>query len=339
MIRRVALAGIITAGLLVPLAITTPVGAGSGIGCSGNDCSVLLSKLINLDGDYSANSTLSSPITVTPPPCLWEPIGDAVTGSQYIIQNYGAIGPNSYFDVTQSVQLAKKLLKENPPPAGTWYELPTNPLVSLKQQQVCRNLPLFSFDPPGQAPPGMRISPLTLAEYAYNHMLIPNPRVHINPANKGYVNLATFTWADWALSPTTQMENGYLVTATLNPAVTGAGSTETVSVWARPSAFTVKVSGLPTGAYAAYSDSCGPHGSAYPNRRSLANAGAGAPPDCGVLWQGPGAGVVVTVTVTWAITWGTGVLQGPGPHRLPSIYLTGKSQSIRVVEIQSVNGG
>jgi hypothetical protein len=335
MIRRVALAGILTAGLLTPLAITTPVGAGSDIGCSGNACSVVLSRFINLYGDHYGPPSAATALAVTVPPCLWEPIGDAVTGSQYIIQNFGAIGPNSYFGVTASVQLAKKLLKENPPPPGTWYELPTNPKANQQQQQVCRNLPLFSFQAPGQAPPGMNIQPLTLAQYAYNNMVIPHPAVHINPAGKGYVNLATFAWADWPLSRSTNTENGYRVIATLNPAATGQA--ETVTVWARPSGFAVSVTGPP--AFTPYSANCGLHGSAYPRRNSLANAGAGTPPDCGVLWQGPGAGAVVKVTETWSVSWGVGQLNGPGPHQLPAISLTGSSNPIQVMEIQSVNGG
>ena len=46
MIRRAAIAGI-AAGLLAPLLAAAPASAGSVLGCAGNDCSILLSKLIS----------------------------------------------------------------------------------------------------------------------------------------------------------------------------------------------------------------------------------------------------------------------------------------------------
>jgi hypothetical protein len=329
MIRRVALAGILTAGLLAPLAITTPVGAGSDIGCSGNDCSISLSRSIKLWGTATNGSWATpTPIPVTPPPCLWAPIGDALTGSQYIIQNFGAMPPNSYFDITQSVQLAKKLLKENPPPAGTWYELPTNPAASPAAQQQCRQLPLFFFDRPGQALPAVPISPEWLADYAYNHMRIPAPSLKINPQNKGYVNLATYLWAAW---PGAQ-QNGsvaYYITAQLGAQI--------VTVWARATSFRVDVTGPGT----AYSAGCAiKTGSHYPTESPPANAGPGTPPDCGVLWQAPTAGATITATVTWNVTWGQGQLTSPGPQALPPLTTSRTRQPpLRVVEIQSINGG
>lgn len=331
MIRRIALAGIITAGLLAPLAITTPVGAGSDIGCSGNNCSILLTNMINLWGPLATGSgSPPPPINAAPPPCLWEPIGDAVTGSQYIIQNYGSIGPNSYFGVSESVQLAKKLLKENPPPAGTWYELPTNPLASPAARRQCQKLPLFYFDRPGQALPSLPISPLTLAEYAYNNMRIPSPRLRINPAQKGYVNLGTYVWAAW---PGNQAKGpvSYWIYASLGG--------EEVTVWAQPTPLRINVAGPGT----PYSG-CGVHGSRYPSGKPPASAGPGTPPDCGVLWQGPTPGATITASVTWRVTWGQGLLTGPGPNVLPPppsppLVTSSKRPPLRVVEIQSVNGG
>jgi hypothetical protein len=332
MIRRVALAGIITAALVAPLALTAPAGAGSHVGCSGNECSVLLTNVIPLAGDWQSGPPQFPPYPSTPPPCLWEPIGDAVTGSQYIIRNYGAIGPNSYFGVSQAVLLAKKLLKQNPPPAGTWYELPTNPAAPKAAQQQCQKLPLFYFDRPGQALPGVPVSPLWLAEYAYNHILLPRPRLTTNPATKGYVNLATFAWARWGpRSRATNSLTAYRVTATLGAL--------TVSVWAQPSGFTLGVSGAPASAYTLYTQRCGVRGSAYPRDKSATSAGPGTPPDCGILWRGPAAAATIVATETWTATWGMGVLNGPTGRKLRPISLTGAPKSIRVEEIQSVNGG
>ncbi|HEY5986912.1 MAG TPA: hypothetical protein VIV12_11120, partial [Streptosporangiaceae bacterium] len=273
----------------------------------------------------------AQPITnPMPPPCLWEPVGDAVTGSQYIIQNYGAIGPSSYFGVTQSVQLAKKLLKQSPPPAGTWYELPTNPAASASAQQQCQKLPLFFFDRPGQALPAVPVAPLTLAQYAYNHMVIPTPSLRINPRDKGYVNLATYLWAHWPrISRTGPVE--YHMFAQL-----GA---EIVTVWAQSTSLQINVTGPGT----AYDTSCTiRRGSHYPVESPPANSGPGMPPDCGVLWQGPAAAATINVTVSFNVTWGQGMFTGPGPTTpLAGAHLTASVTlpPLRVEEIQSINGG
>ena len=172
MMRRIAIAGVILAGLLAPLAAAGPASAGSGVGCTGNDCSILLSSLITLKGDVGAGSA-QVPIAVAPPPCLWEPIGDAITGSQYIIQQFPSAAPGTQFGAYAAVQQAKTLIKNGGVPAGTWYQLPVNPAASAAAQAACLQLPLFFFAQPGQALPALPIPAVTLADYAYNHMTIP----------------------------------------------------------------------------------------------------------------------------------------------------------------------
>ena len=324
MIRRVIIAAALAAGLLAPLAGGAPASAGSGVGCSGNDCSVLLSKMITLSGDVGSST---APIPVAPPPCLWVPIGDAVSGSNYIISGYGTVLRGTLYGVYASVQQAKKLLKH--PVPGTWYMLPINPAASAAGQQACRQLPLFFFDRPGAPLPAVPVPPLTLAEYAYNHMLIPVPAVTINPAARGYVNLATYVWGTWAASPTTGLMNAYKITATL-----GA---QTVTVWAQPASFTVDVTGPGT----AFSGGCGPTGSRFPVNKPPASSGPGTPPDCGALWRAPTTAAAISATVSWNVTWGVGNLNGPEPSTLPPVLMTGPNPPLQfpVREIQSVNGG
>lgn len=324
MIRRVIIAGVIAAGLLAPLSAAAPAGAGSGVGCNGNDCSVLLSELITLNGNVGSGA-IPVPISVAPPPCLWEPIGDAVSGSSYILRGLGAAGPGAPLGVYASVKRARKLLK-NPVP-GTWYMLPVNPAAGPAGQAACLRLPVFFWAPPGQAPPALPIPPRTLAEYAYNHMLIPRPTLTINPANRGYVNLATYVWGNWPASPTTGRMNAYKITATLG--------NQTVTVWARAAGFTVNVTGPGT----PYSGGCGPTGSRSPVNKPPAGAGPGSPPDCGALWQGPATGAALSATVRWIVTWGVGNLNGPGNRALPPIMMTGPAAQFPVGEIQSVSGG
>ena len=181
MIRRVAIAGIVAAGLLAPRLAAAPASAGSDLGCAGNDCSILLSKLITLNGDVGAGAGFV-PLSLPPPPCLWEPIGNAVSGSNYVLQQFPNPAPDTPFGVLASVRQAKKLLTTRPVPPGTWYMLPINPAAGPAGEQACLQLPLFFFAVPGQALPTVPIPPRTLAEFAYNHMLIPRPTLTLNPA-------------------------------------------------------------------------------------------------------------------------------------------------------------
>src|SRR5262249_1200086 len=213
MIRRVTIAGI-AAGLLAPLLAGAAARPGPGLGCAGNDCSILLSKLITLNGDVGTGAGFV-PLSLPPPPCLWEPIGNAVSGSNYVLQQFPNPTPDTPFGVPASVRQAKKLLAARPAPAGTWYMLPINPAAGPAGERACLRLPLCFFAVPGQALPVVPIPARPLAEFAYNHMLIPRPAIILNPAARGYVNLGTYVWGNWAASPTTGRMNAYKITATL----------------------------------------------------------------------------------------------------------------------------
>lgn len=328
MMRRPVVALLVLAGLLAPGWLAGPASAGNGVGCTGSTCSVLLSTLITLKGDVGAGAAHVQ-LPVAPPPCLWQPIGDATTGSTSIIAEFGSAVPGTPFGVYQSVQQARRLLKSRPAPPGTWWQLPVDPAASKAAQRQCFTLPLFFFTTPGQAPPAPPVPLRTLAAYAYNHMTIPAPTLTVNPAGRGYVNLATYVWGRTRpVSATTGRPGAYEVTATLGG--------ETVSVWAQPArgAFSVAAKG-PGTPYSA----CGPDGSHDRVGHVPASAGAGTPPDCGILWQAPVSGASVTATVTWSATWGAGVLNGPGPNALPPIQMTGRTAPFPVAEIQSINGG
>ena len=327
MMRRPAAALVVLAALLTPGWLAGPASAGNGIGCTGNTCSILLSTLITLKGDVGTGAAHVQ-LPVTPPPCLWQPVGDAITGSTSIIRQFGSAVPGTPFGVYQSVQQARRLLRDKPVPPGTWWQLPVDPAASKAAQRQCFTLPLFFFTTPGQAPPTPPVPLRTLAAYAYNHMAIPAPTLTVNPAGRGYVNLATYVWGRTVpVSATTGRPGAYEVTATLGG--------ETVSVWAQPAAsgaFSAAANG-PGTPYSA----CGPDGSHERAGHAPASAGAGTPPDCGVLWQAPVSGASVSATVTWSATWGAGVLNGPGPNRLPPIQMTGRTPPFPVAEIQSIN--
>ena len=325
----VVLAGTLAAAGGAGCWLASPVSAGSGVGCAGNACSVLLSNLITLKGD-AGNGTGHVQLPVAPPPCLWEPIGGSTAGSASLISQFGTAAPGAPFGVYQSVRQAKALLKDKPVPPGTWWELPVNPAAPKAAQRECYTLPLFYFTAPGQTPPTPPVPLRTLADYAYNHMAIPAPTLTVNPAGHAYVNLATYVWGrTLPVSATTGLPGAYEVTATLGG--------ETVSVWAQlaaQGAFSVAANG-PGTAYSA----CGPAGSHARVGHAPAGAGAGTPPDCGVLWQAPVAGASVSATITWTVTWSAGARGGPGPNALPPIQLTGRTPPFPVAEIQSINGG
>src|SRR5215472_1359259 len=332
MMRRAALAGIIATALPV-LLLAGPASAGTGVGCNGPSCSVWLSSFIKLSGDYtSGTGSAQVPLNVPPPPCLWEPVGDTIAGAHYILSQFPGAAPGLPYGVYESVQQARQQLKNGGPP-GTWYELPVNYASGPAGVAACLKLPLYAWVPPGGVPPMPPIPPRILAAFAYNHMLIPQPTLTTNPARKGYVNLATYVWANWAgqAGTVTQRANPngtYSVTATL-----GAQS---ATVWAQPAptGFTVHVGGPGT----PYSAGCGIDGSKYPVGKAPAGAGAGQAPDCGALWRATTTGATITAAVRFNVTWGAGILHGPGPNGLPPIQITSTPVTIPVAQVEGLNG-
>src|SRR4029077_20436527 len=115
-----------------------------------------------LNGDVGTGAGFI-PISLPPPPCLWEPIGNAVSGSNYVLQQFPNPTPDTTFGVPAAVRQAKKLLATRPVPAGTWYVLPINPAAGAAGGQACLRLPLFFFAVPGQALPVVPVPTRTLA--------------------------------------------------------------------------------------------------------------------------------------------------------------------------------
>jgi hypothetical protein len=314
MIRRLVITLSVPAvALLTALSAAAPASAGSGAGCSGSTCSVDLSQFITLKGDVGSGAGYV-PVNVDPPPCLWNPIGDATSGSNAIISEWGP-NPPTDFQIDKSYAQAKTLVKA--PVPGTWYELPVNPNASAAGKALCWTMPLYAWVLPGQAPPMPPIPGQTLAEFAYNNMAIPTPALTINPTNVGYVNLGTYVWQ-------AQGSPGTL-------AVTASVGAQSATVTAKSSGLTIGTSGPGTPA-----NNCGPSGSGYPVGKPPANAGAGTRPDCGVLWNGSASGATITGTVTWTVTWTA--TDGTG-GTLPPITMRGQAGPIPINEIQSVNGG
>ncbi|HEY7145970.1 MAG TPA: hypothetical protein VH637_17160 [Streptosporangiaceae bacterium] len=327
MIRRViAVAAVaIGAGMLAPLG-TTPALAGTGVGQGPNgSISVSISKYIRYGGSASRHGgNVQGPVETEIPPCLWVPLGDATKGSKAILSTFTSTDPSQPFNIGNSVKQAQDLLK-NPKP-GDWFELPVNPAAGEAGFQACLKLPLYVFVPPGGTPPIAPVPPRILAEYAFNHMIVPRPAVLTSPrANTAsYVNLATFAWVRnvrqvRASASLDTIDGTETVWVTADPSASGAN----------PNPVTISVNGPGT-----IADNCGESGSKYPVGSPPAD-GPGVPPDCGVLWTAPGTGAVITVQVNYHVTWGNADQGAP----LHDIQMQGSSAPITVREIQSVNNG
>lgn len=326
MIRRIAIAaGVTAAGFLASLSATVPASAGSGPAsgsssggaCVGPACSVGVEQFITYKGTPGAvaqSGTGHASIDVQPPPCQWIPVGDATTGSRYVIQNSV---DSPLFDQNKTLKQAKDL-QQNPAP-GEWYYLPINPAAGAAGAQACLQLPLYAWVPPGQVPPMPPVKNRTLAQFAYNHMRVPQPQLITNPVGKGFVNLGTYVWL-------TQASTGTIsVTASL-----GNQSATVTAVPGKPS--------ITTNPPAVYGNKCGATGSAAPVGQPPKSAGAGAVPDCGALWRAPTGGATITATVAWHVTFtGTGGI-GPAQGGLRTIPMQGTTGPFPVREIQSVNG-
>ena len=198
--RRIAAIAVLAAALAGPALAAGPASAGSGtssVGCStGDSCTAMLQKMVTFGGrNYVPGGGGNTVVDITPPPCLWVPLGGAHQGSQAILTAEGtdpAKAPD-IFEVPAAVTLANTLVKSQPETPGEWYELPANPADNAAQIAACAALPLYAWVPPGQAPPGINIPPQTLAQLAVGVMSLPPANgMILNPARTTYTNLPTF---------------------------------------------------------------------------------------------------------------------------------------------------
>jgi hypothetical protein len=342
--RRIAAIAVLAAGLAAPALTAAPASAGSGtssVGCTtGDSCTAMLEKMVQFSGANYSPGADNLVVDITPPPCLWEPIGDANTGSQAILTAEGtdpAKAPD-VFDVPAAVKLANTLVSTNPPTPGEWYELPVNPADTPAQQQECLTEALYFWAAPGQALPGINIPPQTLAQLAVAKMALPTVGAMIlNPASgQTYTNLPTYLQV--------ALGGGYETAADGMPyaTVTATLGNAAATVWAIPSKLQVSASGGTQ--YKADTTDCGYLGSTQIDTTQAANAGPGTPIDCGATFLSP-ATWQLTATMTWQACWAP-VAGGDPPtpaacQPVPGAQLNGLNwnRPVTVNEIQSVNNG
>jgi hypothetical protein len=220
---------------------------------------------------------------------------------------------------------------------GLWYSLGGNNTAPGYGNCISTDAS-FLWVPAGTAVQQPAVPAQTLALYAMSKLTLPKPRVALNPAaNKSVVNLPTFVKI---AAPAGAVNGQIYVTATI-PNVIGLNGPEQVTV-----AVTEKSVGISPGTSGtAYTAGCGPTGSKETARQMNA-AGAGATPDCGVLYQQPSTAAAFTLSVTqaWMATaYVGGFVAGKQGNLLP-VGQRGPLQSpanalqVLVKEIQSVNG-
>ena len=135
---RVVIAGL--AALLPALGVlgSAPAGAADGtspVSCAtGSSCYVQILQWVHFGGDYSPG-TGNTVVDIQPPACSWDPVGNAQTGSQYIVNYYDgdAPAPSSPYDQYASYTQAKTMLAAGSTEAGEWYYLPDAPYDTAAQ--------------------------------------------------------------------------------------------------------------------------------------------------------------------------------------------------------------
>ncbi len=338
--RIVVGTAILAAGLLAQLALVPSSSASSTppANCNGPSCTAALAQFIKYYGDVGQNGgdlgTLGT--ASTPLLCLWEDYGNQKSGSQAII-DISRILHNVYEppyseemqqEIKNAVNLAYQLLDGDNKETGTWYFIYPNGSDTTQQADTCAQYDLFQFVQTGAAPAELpAVPPAFLAVYAFNHMLLPKPKLVISPAVQSVVNLATFVWTTWPRQ----------LADTAAQYIYAVLGDQVVTVWAQPQSVNITV----TGPGLAYSDSCSVSDS-VPAKAPV--TGAGVPPNCGVLWTGTDQDATISATITWRVTYYTGLPHGPGGTVVPGtangfVYTTGVHGDIRVISIQSINTG
>lgn len=281
---------------------------GSMTGCSGVACYANVWRYITLSGTPGAVSTGggSGPqVNLPPPPCYMEPMfGGPELYRLWKSGTQTKVGPGGVNPEFPFAAYVPRIKQHKGDAGGYWWERVTN----LQVGGAC-GLPLLAWVTNGAPPPLPAVPAVDLADYAYDHMTLPSPRLTLNPAVRSYVSLPTYVWDTL---PFTAAH----VTATLgNESATVNATAGNLALAAGGARATV------------YSNGCTPRGS-----RSVdppANAGPGTTPDCGVTFNAPSAGGSITGKISWTATSGARTFQ-------PIVVQGG--DTVPVDEIQSLNG-
>jgi hypothetical protein len=295
------LAVLLTAGPALAAAPggNTGPGGGGGTGCSGVTCYADVWQYVHLSGNAASAAGGNGPqIALPPPPCYMEPM---FSGPElYALWKQGSSLPGDPEAVFAQYVPQIKLYKDST--AGYWWERVTN----LQNGGTC-GLPLLAWVVNGAAPPLPAVPAIDLAEYAYDHMLLPAPALTFNPAVRSYVDLPTYVWAGLPFTLGT-------VTATLGD--------ESATVTAPAGDLRLAAGGEAQ----VYESGCTARGSTAPDPPP--DAGPGTVPGCGVTFTAPSPDNMITGSIIWTPV--------SGARRFPLIQ-TASNRGVPVDEIQSLN--
>jgi hypothetical protein len=323
------LAGVLAGALTTGTAAAQPTPPTGQVGCSGTSCFAQLEQLITFTGPGTAGAANSnvSLANVPIPACWMEP---TFTAAQ-MLAFYQEMATNPIYELeivsfSPFYPQIKQYAANNTP--GQWWAPMGNPNDGNNVSCVA-GLPVLEWVPPGAAPAVVANIPLgTLALLALARFHVPAPAVTLNPnpPQHSYVNLPTFVTVG-------NPPGGLWVTATL-----GA---QQATVTATPTSVNIP---NPPGA-TAYTAGCKAGGSTE-SAAAMDSAGAGATPDCGVVYQAPSTNgdYPLSVTQTWHPIGYAGAYQAApaGPDLLPAGTADLQSPAaltpVPVAEIQSVNG-
>lgn len=345
MIRRVTTVSVIALGLLAPALMAGPASAGAGgtdVGCTdSSSCAVFLQKFVSFGGNYGPG-IVNPQVPVTPPPCLWIPAGNAVSGSQQVLANAGGYAPPPAILNAQAVKQAKQLLK-NPQP-GTWYELPVRQNDTAAEIQQCMALPYYYWLAPGTALPPIPIPPQTLRDLAFAKMTAPTfQSLRLNPATRSYTNLPTFVKAQLTPGTFERAPDGTVYRA-VSASIPG-GPSATVWVVADTFSITAPHATQWSGPQCSQLDPQDMIGSKW-TAAQMQHTGPNQAIDCGATFTQPGTYQVQATLnwkpAVWAPNTGANGYQFPPPANaqpVPNGQLgpTQIAQTVPVAEIQSIN--
>jgi hypothetical protein len=283
----------------------------------------------------SSNSSYVS-ADVAPPACWYgPPLYSPKDFWNTIVEGYVANGPGGIGGVptgwSNIITTAEAQKKGNFTAQGTWYSLDFSNPVTSAGTQCGATLGAWWWAPAGAQPLEPKIDTTLLAQYALSKLPIPGLTVYLNPKTTSEVDLATFV--------KTAPINGAAANGEIYATAYVPLTYQTVTVALTPSKLSVSGTGGQS-----YSN-CGIYGSSE-SAQQMNAAGAGTPPDCGMLYQQPstGNGFALTVTRTWTATAYQGAFV-PGETGtllnnaiLPALQST-STVNVPVREIQTSNNG
>jgi hypothetical protein len=323
------LAGVLSTLTVLSVLAAGPASAADGtspVSCpTGSTCLIQLQSQAGLGGG-------SNTLTDVTPTCTWDPVGNAQSGSQNIIDQYNGAAPprNAPYGQYASYQQARQMLASHYTQPGEWYQ--------LAQQAQCPTQPMWFFAVPGEVLPGGQLTGLILAQLATATLKVPGAgRMALSPKGNSYSNLPTYVQV--------YLSGKYQIGPGGRPYAWGTATVgnQAATVWIQAAAPLA----LSTNDSTATQDvsGCGYLGSTdlALAPRKVASTGANGKADCGITFHQPGPWQL-TAQLNWRTCWVPEVVYGPPPaacNAVPGAELnpTVWTRTVTVDEIQAANGG